>query len=54
MSELSNGGFLSQAIDLSTWLASNSSYSLADHFGKPRTLFEKFPRKQIGIAPPEK
>src|SRR4029450_154707 len=32
-----------EAIDLSTWIASNPTYLLADHFGKPKEVFDKFP-----------
>lgn len=41
-----------EAIDLSTWIASNPAYFLADHFGKPKEVFEKFPKKRVFIAPP--
>jgi hypothetical protein len=33
-----------QAIDLSQRIASNPSYLLADHFGKPQAVFEGFKR----------
>ena len=39
-----------QAIDLSQWLAGNPSYLLADHFGKPQALFDKFPKERVFIA----
>lgn len=42
-----------QAIDLSQWLAGIPSYLLADHFGMPKALFEKFPRERVFIAPPD-
>ena len=39
------------AIDLSTWLASNSPQLLASHFGKSESWAEKLPRGQVFIAP---
>lgn len=42
-----------QAISLSQWIAGTPSYLLADHFGKPRALFEKFPKARPFITPPE-
>jgi oxalate decarboxylase len=42
-----------QAIDLSLWMASNPAYLLADHFGKPPAIFEKFPKGRAFISPPE-
>ena len=42
-----------QAIDLSQWIASNPSYLLADHFGKPPAVFEKFPKRRAFISPPD-
>jgi oxalate decarboxylase len=42
-----------QAIDLSQWMASNPSYLLADHFGKPPAVFEQFPKGRVFIAPPD-
>jgi oxalate decarboxylase len=42
-----------EAIDLSQWIASNPTYLLADHFGKPAAVFEKFPKKDVFIAPPD-
>ena len=42
-----------QAIDLSQWIASNPSYVLADHFGKPHDVFEQFPKERAFIAPPD-
>jgi oxalate decarboxylase len=41
----------SQAIDLSAWIAGNPVDVLATNFGKPPSLFEKFPRKDVFIAP---
>jgi len=40
-----------QAIDLSAWIAGNPVDVLATNFGKPASLFEKFPRKDVFIAP---
>jgi oxalate decarboxylase len=40
-----------QAIDLSAWIAGNPVDVLATNFGKPPFLFEKFPRKDVFIAP---
>ena len=40
-----------QAIDLSAWIAGNPVDVLATNFGKPPSLFEKFPRKDVFIAP---
>jgi oxalate decarboxylase len=42
-----------EAIDLSMWIAGNSLDVLATNFGKPASLFEKFPRDRVFIAPPE-
>ena len=42
-----------QAIDLSLWMASNPAYLLADHFGKPPEVFEKFPKGLAFISPPD-
>jgi len=42
-----------QSIDLSQWIASTPSYVLADHFGKPKALFETFPKERVFIAPPD-
>ena len=42
-----------QAIDLSQWLASNPAYLLADHFGTPQAVFEKFPKARAFISPPD-
>ena len=40
-----------QAIDLSAWIAGNPVDVLATNLGKPPSLFEKFPRKDVFIAP---
>jgi oxalate decarboxylase len=40
-----------QAIDLSAWIAGNPVDVLATSFGKPASLFEKFPRKAVFISP---
>lgn len=37
-------------IDLSQWIASNPADVLATNFGKPASLFEKFPKKDVFIA----
>jgi len=42
-----------QAIDLTQWIASNPAYLLADHFGKPAAVFEKFPKGRAFISPPD-
>ncbi len=42
-----------QAIDLSQWIAGTPSYLLGDHFGKPKALFENFPKERVFIAPLE-
>ena len=42
-----------QAIDLSQWMAGTPSYVLADHFGKPQAVFERFPKARVFIAPPD-
>ena len=39
------------AIDLSRWIAGNPSYLLAANFGKPESLFDKFPRERVFISP---
>jgi oxalate decarboxylase len=39
-----------QAIDLSQWIAGNPADVLATNFGKPASLFEKFPRTDVFIA----
>ncbi len=40
-----------EAIDLSTWIAGNPVDVLATNFSKPASLFEKFPRDRVFIAP---
>jgi oxalate decarboxylase len=40
-----------QAIDLSAWIAGNPVDVLATNFGKPASLFERFPRKDVFISP---
>ena len=40
-----------EAIDLSAWIAGNPVDVLVTNFGKPVSLFEKFPRKDIFISP---
>jgi oxalate decarboxylase len=40
-----------EAIDLSSWIAGNPIDVLATNFGKPASLFEKFPRDRVFIAP---
>lgn len=40
-----------EAIDLSQWIASNSPGVLSAHFGKPAALFERFPQKDVFVAP---
>ena len=37
-------------IDLSEWIAGNPPDVLATNFGKPETLFQKFPRRDVFIA----
>ena len=39
-----------ETIDLSQWIAGNPADVLATNFGKPASLFEKFPRKDVFIA----
>ncbi len=39
-----------QTIDLSQWIGGNPRDVLATNFGKPESLFEKFPRKDVFIA----
>jgi oxalate decarboxylase len=39
-----------QTIDLSQWIAGNPTDVLATNFGKPPSLFEKFPRDDVFIA----
>jgi oxalate decarboxylase len=38
-------------IDLSGWMAGNPPDVLATNFGKPASLFEKFPHKDVFISP---
>jgi oxalate decarboxylase len=40
-----------QTIDLSQWVAGNPPDVLATNFGKPTSLFDKFPRRDVFIAP---
>jgi oxalate decarboxylase len=40
-----------EAIDLSMWIAGNPVDVLATNFSKPASLFEKFPRERVFIAP---
>jgi oxalate decarboxylase len=40
-----------EVIDLSQWIAGNPADVLATNFGKPRELFEKFPKEDVFIAP---
>jgi oxalate decarboxylase len=40
-----------QAIDLFAWIAGNPVDVLAMNFGKPASLFDKFPRKYVFISP---
>jgi oxalate decarboxylase len=42
-----------KAIDLSMWMASSPSYLLADHFGKPQTIFDEFPKGRAFVALPD-
>jgi oxalate decarboxylase len=39
------------AIGLSQWIAGNPAYLLADHFGKPVEFFNRFPQRDVFIAP---
>jgi oxalate decarboxylase len=39
-----------EAIDLSTWLASNPAYLLAANFAQPESVVESFPRDRVFIA----
>jgi oxalate decarboxylase len=39
-----------ETIDLSQWIAGNPLDVLAKNFGKPASLFEKFPHKDVFIA----
>ena len=38
-------------IDLSAWMAGNPLDVLATNFGRPASLFEKFPKRDVFIAP---
>ena len=40
-----------QAIDLSEWLASNPDYLLAAHFNQPQSVIERFPKRDVFVAP---
>lgn len=40
-----------ETIDLSRWIAGNPAEVLATNFGKPASLFEKFPKRDVFIAP---
>jgi len=42
-----------EAIDLSQWIAGNPVDVLVTNFSKPASLFEKFPKKDVFIAPKE-
>src|SRR5437588_3394488 len=42
-----------ESIDLSAWIAGNPVDVLATNFNKPASLFDKFPRKDVFIAPDE-
>jgi oxalate decarboxylase len=42
-----------EAIDLSQWIAGNPPDVLATNFGKPASLFEKFPHRDVFIADKE-
>jgi oxalate decarboxylase len=42
-----------EAIDLSQWIAGNPAYLLATNFSKPESLFEKFPKNDVFVAPKE-
>jgi oxalate decarboxylase len=39
-----------ESINLSQWVAGNPADVLATNLGKPATLFEKFPRKEVFIT----
>jgi oxalate decarboxylase len=43
-----------EGIDLSQWIAGNPLDVLATNFSKPEALFEKFPHKDVFIAPSDK
>ena len=38
-----------ETIDLSQWIAGNPLDVLATNFGKPAALFDKFPKKDVGL-----
>ena len=40
-----------KSIDLSQWIAGNPAEILATNFGKPAALFDKFPKRDVFIAP---
>jgi oxalate decarboxylase len=40
-----------KSVDLSQWIAGNPAELLATNFGKPASLFEKFPKRDVFIAP---
>ncbi len=42
-----------QAIDLSTWIASNPRYLLEANFSQPASVIDRLPRSRIFIAPEE-
>ncbi len=42
-----------KTIDLSQWIAGNPTDVLATNFSKPAGWFEKFPRRDVFIAPPD-
>ncbi|PYI98355.1 MAG: oxalate decarboxylase, partial [Verrucomicrobia bacterium] len=42
-----------ESIDLSAWVAGNPVDVLATNFNRPASLFDKFPRKDVFIAPNE-
>jgi oxalate decarboxylase len=39
-----------QSIDISQWIAGNPTDNLATNFGKPESLFEKFPKRDVFVA----
>ena len=45
-----NTGLAYETIDLSQWIAGNPTDVLATNFGKPASLFEKFPHQLVFIA----
>jgi oxalate decarboxylase len=40
-----------KSVDLSQWIAGNPADILATNFGKPAALFDKFPKRDVFIAP---